>query len=81
MNLSMSGALNQQCDCALHLNPRFGGTPLVARNSYLGAAWGEEETWAEGPYSVYPGQHFNCHIVFNAEGYKVVLLRIFKTTK
>ncbi|ELT99823.1 hypothetical protein CAPTEDRAFT_161902 [Capitella teleta] len=69
INLCGSPQLNEKCDTALHLNPRFGGENQVVRNSFLGRRWGTEERSGKMPLQL--GADFECIILCTNLDFKI----------
>ena len=71
MNLSVSGALNEQTDSPLHLKSWFGDDGhVIVRNAYLDSQWGEEERW--GPqFPMKAGAPFELIILVTHDDFRV----------
>eukprot|EP00914_Ancora_sagittata_P013257 GHVO01025790.1.p1 GENE.GHVO01025790.1~~GHVO01025790.1.p1 ORF type:complete len:399 (+),score=20.33 GHVO01025790.1:88-1284(+) len=69
INLSASPQLNEKCDTAMHMNPRFEGVNQIVRNSYKGRSWGTEER--SGKFPLRQGADFECIILSTNQDFKI----------
>lgn len=70
INLSVSPYLNEKCETALHLNPRFEGVNQVVRNSYIQNRWGVEERGGAA-FPLRLGENFEVIILSTNGHFKV----------
>ncbi|KAK2891630.1 galectin-8-like [Channa argus] len=71
IDLSSGCSTKPRSDIALHLSPRFKGSPCVICNSLLHESWGKEETLHQLPYK--RGAPFETIILVNEDVFKVAV--------